>query len=173
MCFARLLVGSTRCPNLGVGSILSPYIRGFVGPLPKIFSAVIAHPIVCLAYGGQDGTVWQFEIVKGIAACRVGFLVLVLNVVDSNAYDSVAAIPAFDDFVTEPTRDPPFRSDKNHSHTRVLELVVDPAFDRSIPLFLDGLPINGINKAVLDPRWKPHSNFGLGPRARRHVRSES
>ncbi len=95
MCLGRLLIVLGRSGNLVTGSVLRSYIRSLVGPFSEIFSAVVNHPIICFAYGRQKCAAWQFEVVEGIPPCGVGFLFLVFYVVDPNAYDSIAAIPAF------------------------------------------------------------------------------
>src|SRR5216684_1433150 len=143
---ATILVGADK---FVVGGILRTNIRRFVRPCPQVFSAVVSYPIIRLANRRQERAIGQFEVSEGVAACYIGFLVLVFDIVDSDSHHSIATIPAFEDFVLNPFTTRGFRSDQNHSHTGIRELVVDPALNRGVTLFLDGLPVRSIDKAVL------------------------
>jgi hypothetical protein len=69
--------------------------------------------------------------------------------VDPNADDSVASIPAFFDFVLYPLTTCRFRSDENGGDAGVLELIIDPAFDRRDALLFDRFPIGRVDESVL------------------------
>ena len=131
-----------------IGSVIRPDVRSFIGPLAKILPAVINYPVVGFAYGGEQCAISQLKAIQRVAAERIRFLVLILDAVNSNADNPVAAIPAPFNFMLYPFATCRLGPDQNGRDARILELTVNPSFDFGIAFFLDRFPFGRVDKPV-------------------------